>query len=151
MEYFNEIDEFVHSVWSSVLEMDVLASDKEVSPSSSDDNYLTGIVTITGDWNGAVSIDCPEPLAKAIASSMFDMELDEISESEVRDALGEVTNMIGGNFKSILGCDTQLSIPTIVNGHGYHLAISDGELITRSNFESQQQTFRIRIFKQKDE
>ncbi len=41
------------------------------------------------------------------------MEVDEVTEDDVADALGELANMIGGNVKSILPELSALSLPHV--------------------------------------
>ena len=54
---------------------------------------------------------------------MLGVELDKVS-SEISDALGEVCNMVAGNFKNKIsglseGC--MLSVPTVITGTDYSL------------------------------
>ena len=74
---------------------------------------LVGRVEITGQWEGAVTIDCDAELAARIAAVMFGMEDGGAEPDEIRDALGELANMAGGNIKSLLPAPSQLSLPTV--------------------------------------
>ncbi len=55
----------------------------------------------------------PRKTAVAIASNMFDMSEDELTEAEIRDALGEIVNMVGGNLKGIVEGESSLSLPCV--------------------------------------
>ena len=44
---------------------------------------------------------------------MFGSAPDVVTDAEVVDALGELTNMIGGNVKSLLPAPSQLSLPMV--------------------------------------
>ena len=58
-----------------------------------------------------------------MASKMLGVELDKVG-PEVPDALGEVCNMVAGNFKNKiagLGDGCMLSPPTIITGSDYTL------------------------------
>ncbi len=79
---------------------------------------LVGRVEITGQWEGAVTIDCDAELAARIAAAMFGMEDGGAEPDEIRDALGELANMAGGNIKSLLPAPSQLSLPTVSDHAG---------------------------------
>jgi chemotaxis protein CheX len=44
---------------------------------------------------------------------MFAMSEDELSEEEIRDAVGEIVNMVGGNLKGIVEGESSLSLPCV--------------------------------------
>jgi hypothetical protein len=46
---------------------------------------------------------------------MFGKEPPEADQGEIRDALGELTNMVGGNFKTLLKGDCKLSVPSVTD------------------------------------
>jgi chemotaxis protein CheX len=49
---------------------------------------------------------------------MFDLEPEAVTLDETRDALGELTNMMGGNLKALLPGPSRLSLPTVVEESG---------------------------------
>jgi len=71
----------------------------------------------TGSASGVVLFSCPISLARSITANMLGIEEDEITqESEVGDAMGEVTNMIAGGIKSrwvAEGARMELTIPVV--------------------------------------
>ena len=60
---------------------------------------MTAMIGIAGAWVGLASIHCSESFAKRIGAAMMGMEQDNLSGEDVRDALGEVANMIAGDVK----------------------------------------------------
>ena len=54
---------------------------------------------------------------------LFDRAEREVSLDDVRDALGEITNMIGGNVKALLPTPSRLSLPTVVEGADYAVTV----------------------------
>ncbi|HVD28484.1 MAG TPA: chemotaxis protein CheX [Mycobacteriales bacterium] len=58
----------------------------------------------------------PTRLARTAASAMFDRPAEALTDDEVADALGELTNMIGGNLKSLLPGPSRLSMPAVTVG-----------------------------------
>ena len=47
---------------------------------------------------------------------MFDLPAAQLDDEQVADALGELTNMIGGNIKSLIPGPGRLSMPTVTVG-----------------------------------
>ncbi len=82
---------------------------------------VTGMVGLAGTYTGVLSIHCPQSLAMAMTSNMLGIEVDEIGE-DVIDALGEISNMLGGHVKQVFskgGLDINLSLPTVISGAEY--------------------------------
>jgi chemotaxis protein CheX len=92
---------------------------------SADDTSLdiTGMVGVAGQMCGLLSLRCDQSSAVLMASKMLGLEPDSVG-PEVSDALGEVCNMIAGNFKnkiSGMGDGCMLSVPTVITGTDYSL------------------------------
>ncbi|MEZ4221955.1 MAG: chemotaxis protein CheX [Polyangiaceae bacterium] len=62
---------------------------------------LVGCVTVDGAWRGAVTVSCPRRLATRIAAVMFGCDETKVTPECSRDALCEMTNVVGGNIKSL--------------------------------------------------
>jgi chemotaxis protein CheX len=81
---------------------------------------ITGLVTVAGDWTGAVSVQTSVSAAQQFAAAMFMLDdVDDASTEDVRDATAELTNMTGGNVKNLLPGVSALGIPTVTHGVGY--------------------------------
>lgn len=91
---------------------------------------LLGSITFKGDIEGCLTICCNVTCARIIAANMIGMDpSEEISEEEVCDAIGEVTNMVMGSVKSRIQDNTgelQVSIPTVVLGQKLANSLGDG-------------------------
>lgn len=72
-------------------------------------------VTISGVWNGAVTLEFGAGTAESVSARM--LGLDDASETDVADAAGELVNMIGGNIKSLMPGPNSLSLPVVSTGH----------------------------------
>jgi len=84
---------------------------------------VSGIVGLAGTHRGMLSIHAPDKVAMAITTCFLGMEIDSINE-DVKDAIGELANMLAGSIKSVLsenGKDIQLSIPSAVHGQEYSI------------------------------
>ncbi len=74
---------------------------------------LMACVEIRGDQVLVVEILAHEDLTQAIAEAMFAADRGSLSRDEIRDAFGEVANMIGGNVKGMMGAEANLSLPFV--------------------------------------
>jgi chemotaxis protein CheX len=101
-------------VWSSFTGKVIGSAPEEVALDAGDVNV--GRAAVTGDWQGCVLLACPTQLARTAASAMFDLPAERLTDDEVADALGELTNMIGGNIKSLLPQPGRLSMPAVTVG-----------------------------------
>jgi chemotaxis protein CheX len=71
---------------------------------------------ITGEWNGTVCVACSRAAARRVTSVMFEIPDEDLGETDVRDAVGELVNVVGGNIKGLLPGPTVLSLPKVVEG-----------------------------------
>jgi len=60
---------------------------------------VTAVVGLAGKLSGVIGVRCQEKAAALMASRMLGVELDKVG-AEISDALGEVCNMVAGNFKN---------------------------------------------------
>jgi len=84
---------------------------------------VTAMVGLAGQLCGVLSVRCSGKAAALMTSKMLGVALDKVG-SEIADALGEVCNMVAGNFKNKIaglaeGC--MLSPPTVITGNDYTL------------------------------
>jgi chemotaxis protein CheX len=86
------------------------------------DHEFTAMIGLAGALCGVLTIGCSALVAGQIAKKMLGDAA--TSSEEVGDALGEICNMIAGNFKNKLaGTDERcmLSVPTVISGQEYSL------------------------------
>jgi len=57
------------------------------------------------------------------AGRFLSMDPPELVDDVVRDVLGELANMIGGNLKCVLSPGIRLSMPSVVDGSDYSLRL----------------------------
>lgn len=96
---------------------------------------LDGVVSITGDWHGAVVMQLPRELAARVAAGFFGLESQEPSLQDLQDAVGELTNMTGGNLKALMPGQCSLSLPAVVEGKDYSLRIPSTTVVARVVFD----------------
>jgi len=84
---------------------------------------LTALIGLAGDLSGVITLSCSAASAAHMASSMLGAAIEEVDD-DVRDALGEICNMIAGNFRAKIpgqASSCSLSIPTVISGEDYEL------------------------------
>jgi chemotaxis protein CheX len=83
----------------------------------------TAMVGLAGKLCGVMSLRCDSASAALMACKMLGIPPDKVG-PDISDALGEVCNMVAGNFKNKIsglseGC--MLSVPTVITGSDYSL------------------------------
>lgn len=76
-------------------------------------NDMIGQVEIKGLWNGKVRFMVTKNFACKAASKMLMMDSETLAEQDIADTITELTNMIGGNIKTLLPSPSSLSLPCI--------------------------------------
>lgn len=106
------LEDITRSVWASVLE-----SDLRVAPSSSVESVCgpwVGAIRLDGAFDGWVTLHLDEALLRGAASTLFDVAVQSVDESQLRDTAAELTNILGGNIKSLVDQPTRLALPEVV-------------------------------------
>lgn len=87
--------------------------------------HVMGYVEFSGKASGVVRIRLSQDGARLLAAALLGMEPKELTNnSEIDDGVGEVVNIVVGNFKSNLcdaGLDCKLSSPRITRTHDSEL------------------------------
>lgn len=81
------------------------------------------MIGLAGGLCGVLSFRCSLASAATIAGKMLGTD-EQTSEECIRDALGEICNMVAGSFKAQLSDVAEqcmLSVPTVVSGKDYQL------------------------------
>ncbi|MBI3206321.1 MAG: chemotaxis protein CheX [Myxococcales bacterium] len=131
-----------NQVWRSLLGAD--GSLTVVEPGAADDSLVTGCVTVSGGWDGAVAVGCSSSLARQLTGAMFQVEPDVVSTDELADAIGELANMIGGNIKGLMPGPSKLSLPAVtIRESG--LVLPGCKLLVNQSFEWGGERMRVQV------
>jgi chemotaxis protein CheX len=117
--------------WSPLLELALrevceLMLGSQLTPAGTDEptpRDVTAMVGLAGKLCGLVTVHCGTKCAALMTSKMIGVPLDKVG-SEMSDAMGEISNMVAGNFKnkiSGLGDGCMLSPPTVITGSDYSM------------------------------
>lgn len=139
------IHEAVACIWNSMLDLDVQRDDGPAARAPEREALLAGQVMIWGGWQGRLFLVCPKAVARKAAAAMFDIPLPAVTETDLRDTLGELTHMLGGNLKSLLPAPSRVSLPVVAEH--YNTAIA-GRPAGRALLRCEGQPLQISLFEQ---
>lgn len=138
----NELVQIVQSVFETMLRLEVSESGLPWFPQG---DRLTAAVHLAGDWNGAVLLEVDRALARRLAARFLPANPQAILDDVVRDVLGEMANMIGGNLKCVLTSGICLSMPSVVDGSDYSMRVCGAQVRERLSFECAEGPFWVTI------
>jgi chemotaxis protein CheX len=134
------IESIVENVFQTMMGMEVEPSEAPWPPPG---ELITSSISLSGSWKGVVLVECAVPEALLFTSRMIDIDAPGGLSEDVRDALGELANMVGGNLKSILPGGVELSLPSVVSGSDYRVAVCHAGHSHRWVFASPEATFSV--------
>ena len=120
-QVYEALRESTAVVFSTMLNSEVSAGEPCLENDPPPLNGVMALLGFTGEWVGTGLFYCQEKLACKLSSLMLMSEITEIT-NEVLDGLGELANMVLGNFKDHLepvAGPLALSIPTVVYGRNF--------------------------------
>jgi len=118
--------------WPPLLELSaqevfglMLGERLDAAPEPAPENSLdvTSMVGFAGSLCGLLTLRCSSKSAALMARKMLGTD-GAGAKSQMEDAVGEVCNMVAGNFKnkiSGIGDGCKLSVPTVITGSNYSL------------------------------
>lgn len=118
--------------WAPLLELSaqevfglMLGERLDTPPEPAPENSLdvTSMVGLAGSLCGLLTLRCSSKSAALMATKMLGAD-GAGAKSQMEDAVGEVCNMVAGNFKnkiSGIGDGCKLSVPTVITGSNYSL------------------------------
>lgn len=122
------ITDTIVETFRTMMSLDVTAV-KEPSGEKLDENRMVGAINFGGEVVGVVSVHLSDAFARLITISMLGIELDEIeNDDDVKDVIGELSNIITGNLKSDFldaGLSCVMSTPSITAGSDFKIDSAD--------------------------
>jgi flagellar motor switch protein FliN len=126
LDIISSVGDSIIELFDTMLSLDVELSDREPF-TSYEDFRVMGAVNFTGSVQGSIQFQVPKTFGRMIAAGMLGMELEEIQDIEtVKDVIGEMTNILGGNLKAAFcdsGLNCQISTPSLTVGLDFHIEI----------------------------
>jgi len=125
------VNEIVASIFTTMMDIPIWQSEIPWHPGG---DRVTASVFLEGEWNGAVSLECSRDQACEFAGHFLSMEPPKAMDDDVRDVLGELANIIGGNIKSAMATNDRLSMPSVIDGSNYEFRICGSEVQNKIAF-----------------
>jgi chemotaxis protein CheX len=141
-----DINEIVTDIWTAMLGFPIQPRSGPAGEGNGDGvgGTISARVTITGEWDGAVVVNCPESLSREVATAMLQNE-DELTLGTVFDAVGEVANMTAGNVKNLIEGLCRLTPPTVTDEADLSLPDEDSEKVFEASFDCGAEAFTVSI------
>ena len=137
-----DIEHMATGIWSSVLGIEIHRCNVDDLDL---DDVLTGVINITGDWRGTVVLSCHPGVARDAAATMGGLRPEDCTDEDLDDAACELTNMTAGGIKALLPGTCSISLPTVVRGANYEVAVKGGAQLGAYGFHSNRRTILIRV------
>jgi CheY-specific phosphatase CheX len=94
-------------------------------------SQLVGAVNFAGEVQGVMSLHVDERFGRDMTASMLGMKPEEVEDEEqIKDVIGELTNIVAGNVKTDFldsGLKCIISAPSITRGSDFKIDPSDGK------------------------
>lgn len=121
VEYINPFLEATTKVIKTMAFTDSSPGKPYLKKGKSANGDVSGVIGLTGEAEGSLSISFSEACICGIVSNMFGEQIKSLS-PDVEDAVGEITNMISGDARRVLqakGITLKAAIPTVISGKGH--------------------------------
>ena len=109
------VAELVSLAWSTFVGNEIGRVDDEVATT----DVMCSSISIHGPWSATLLLYCQQQVATASTASVLGMDPAEVEQGDVRDIMGELANIIGGNLKGAVSDDNatwKLSLPVVSDG-----------------------------------
>ena len=130
MEFTKKISEATEEIFNTMIFMEISTGSPLIDGAQVLGCHVSAMIGLTGGFSGMLGIHCPAEVGLAITGAMLGMEIEQI-DADVKDALGEIANMLAGGVKERFSAEKvalDLSIPTAISGKSYTISSP-----TRSN------------------
>lgn len=136
------IEQIVESVFTSMLGLEVFPCETLWAP---DVDRVTAAVRLMGDWNETLLLECTHRQACHFAGRLLSADAPQTVDDDVRDALGELANIIGGNMKIGMARGLKMSMPSVTDDTDYGLRTRACEIENRVAFECVEGLFWVTL------
>jgi len=144
-QFVQHLDRATDEVFSTMLGAPCLPVE---GPSAVEPGMISAVIGLAGALSGSLVLHAGNAAALRIAGRMTGVEPEEV-DALVRDAIGEVCNMVAGAWKGFdphLASACLLSTPTVVAGTSYELFSQRAPIRMERRYQFEDLTFTVTIF-----
>lgn len=149
----NTITRSITETFDSMLSMDLTKVGK-VKDEGLDEQCMVGVVHYAGEVVGSISLHISREFAAMITATMLGFDAETLDgDEEIKDVLGELTNIVSGNLKSdFLNSDLTcvISTPSITRGSDFKIEASKAGITHQWVFRHQRHEIIIDIAIEED-
>jgi chemotaxis protein CheX len=109
----NSLAQIAEAVFETMLGIEIAPAEQIWEPNP---EGVIALVKLTGTWNGAVTLETTKDQACDFTGAFLSLPAPDAVDGDVRDVMGELANMIGGNLKSTMAHGAHLSAPQVMAG-----------------------------------
>jgi chemotaxis protein CheX len=84
---------------------------------------VCGIIGFSGEITGSVVLSLSDTAAEKLVEAFAGVSMKR-SDADFADAVGELANMVAGSAKKSLGAQASISVPSVVIGKGFIVALT---------------------------
>jgi chemotaxis protein CheX len=119
--YINPFLAAASTVFKTVLDCDIQRRLLSFKKSDMPSFEISGVIGLSGKAAGAVVLSVSTPVAFKVVETLLGTSVSEIN-SDVIDAVGELTNMIAGGAKTALAhLEMSLGLPSVITGNPHSI------------------------------
>ncbi|MCP4747526.1 MAG: chemotaxis protein CheX [Desulfobacteraceae bacterium] len=116
VKYINPFLSAVKNVFETMIDVPFRIGKPALKKEGLTPYEISGIIGITGDITGCVTVSFSESVALGLASALLDEKITQVDE-DCKDAIGEIANMLAGDAKKgFPEGNTSVSVPSIIIG-----------------------------------
>jgi chemotaxis protein CheX len=125
-EFINPFVSATQNVFQTMLGTKLVRGELSLRKSHAPLHEICGLIGLAGKWHGMVVVSFSRETALQLAGSLLGSPVAELN-SEVVDAVGELTNMITGAAKSQLSSyELSIGLPTVICGKTHSINFPSG-------------------------
>jgi chemotaxis protein CheX len=134
-------------VFRTMMNLKVVAGEVTVEKAQMRRAEVIGSIGVAGFLTGSISVFLPKSLAKRAVAAMLMLDSgDDLADSDLVDAIGELTNMVGGSIKTELFQKAPLfdiSVPSVYMGDDLQRRSVTDDLCFHVPFTAGSDTFSV--------
>ena len=125
---------------------EVLGSSSREARLRNTPSELNGVVRFDGGWKGHCSVQLDWPGARYCASAMLGLVDEPLSDQDIRDAVGEFSNVIAGMVQPMLPPGTLLGLPEVVSPSALTPLAGQSQCLANLAFNVDGQHIEVAVF-----
>lgn len=138
------VHQVVAEVFSTMLGIEVTPAD--ACRPAGEEVWVAACIHLTGACSGSIIVEVPSAFGRQAAGAMFGSDPASLGDGEVKDAIGEVANMVAGALRLALPTPNQISLPSVAEGRLLSCRVPGSQLALEACFVAGNDQFRVSLY-----